>query len=319
MPFGILHIISQKRAFKKIVNAAREGLIDLNSVELIHAHKLTFEGYIGYLLSRELGIPLIVTLRQTDTWVFSKRKDLLHSFKAVIKHCSNIIFLIPSMSREIQKIVGDDFFNQYIKPKLVFIPNIVERQIGQEITEYKNGLFLTILRVTKESVNRKNIKNLLKALVPLKQNSIKLRIIGSGNYLWKLKEWVREFDLTDIVEFLGNIPNDKIDKYYSEAEAFLLPSKSESFGMVYAEALLNGTPIMFGKDVLGFDGIFENVGVGVYPNSVKSITEGIKILQNKNVFFRETISNLQSKNKLNIFSPQYVQRTYSQMIEKLLI
>ena len=222
------------------------------------------------------------------------------------------------MKKEIHKIVGNNFFYNHIESKLQFLPNIVERQIVNENINFITGNFLTILRMTKESVNRKNIKNLFKAIIPLKENHIKLIIIGDGNYLWKVKEWIKKFDLTEIVELIGNVPNDKIDKYYVKAEAFLLPSKSESFGMVYAEALLNGTPIMYTKDALGFDGIFENVGVGVHAGSVNSITEGIKILRKKNPLFRETISNLRDNNELNIFSAKYIQRTYSQIIKGLL-
>ncbi len=319
LPYGIFHLQSQKRAFNKIMNASGNGLIDLNSISLVHSHKLTFEGYIGYLISKELCKPLIITLRQTDTIVLSKRKDLVSKFKNVLEYSSKIIYLIPNMIKELRKIIDDNFFNMHIEPKLQFLPNMVERKISKEGVTYTPDTFLTILRMTKESVLRKNIKNLLKALIPLKQSYIKLKIIGEGEYLWKVKKWVEEFGLKNNVEFIGNILNEEIDKYYAEAEAFLLPSKSESFGMVYAESLLNGTPIMYSKNVLGFDGVFENVGVGVYPNSIESITEGIKTLQKNNLFFRSTISNLRESNALNIFSSGYIKEIYSNIVREITV
>jgi len=63
--------------------------------------------------------------------------------------------------------------------------------------------------------------------------------------------------------------------------------------MVYAESLLNGTPILYSKGVLGFDGVFSGVGSAVDPWSVESIREGIREVLIKNENYRSNIRNLQ--------------------------
>ncbi len=109
-----------------------------------------------------------------------------------------------------------------------------------------------------------------------------------------------------------------MDQYYASSIAFLMPSTSESFGLVYAEALLNGTPIMYSKDCMGFDGIFKNVGVGVDPFSVISIAEGIKDLMDHHSFYRQHITDLQQNGEFNIFSSDHVRQRYSDIVTSLM-
>ena len=147
---------------------------------------------------------------------------------------------------------------------------------------------------------------------------IKLKIIGEGEYMGTVKKWVDELQLNESIIFVGKVENDVIDEYYAKAEAFLLPSKSESFGMVYAEALMNGIPIMYSKHRLGFDGVFEGVGVGVDPLSVESIVNGIKDLLSNRNNYRRRISELAHNNEFNIFSADYIENKYRQIITNTL-
>ncbi|MFV2014411.1 MAG: glycosyltransferase, partial [Candidatus Heimdallarchaeota archaeon] len=251
LPYGLLFRMSQNRVVKKIYDAENSGLFNINSTELIHSHKLTFDGYVGYHLALKYDVPLIVTIRQTDTMVLNKKPGLIKYFKPLIKKCEKIIYLIPQISFRLKEIIGDELFEEHIKNKLVFLPNIVERKIGDAKKDIVKGNFVTVLRMDKDSVKRKNIKRLLLAFKELNGKEFKLKIIGYGDYMKKVKKWVDEFELKDRIIFVGKVDNSIIDEHYASAEAFLLPSISESFGMVYAEALMNGTPIMYSKNPLG--------------------------------------------------------------------
>jgi hypothetical protein len=87
--------------------------------------------------------------------------------------------------------------------------------------------------------------------------------------------------------------------------------------MVYAEALLNGTPIMYSKDYLGFDGVFEGVGVGVNPMSIESISDGISDLLKNSSSYREKINSLEQSGEFNIFSSNYIKNKYNSVIEEV--
>jgi len=284
---------------------------------MIHAHKLTFEGIVGYKLAKQLTIPLVVTLRQTDTYVFNRMPGAAEKFKPVIKSCDKLFYLIPQIIIRMKKIFGESFFDEYIGPKTVFLPNIVERKISNEKVIMDKGMLLTVLRMTKRSVERKNIKRLLQAIKLLGRDDIKLRIIGEGDYKHKIESWINEFALNEKIILEGAIQNENIDKYFRSAEAFVLPSISETFGMVYAESLLNGTPIMYSKEYLGFDGFFDGVGVGVDPKSIEAIKNGIEDLLNNGSQYRKNIESLQQSGGFKVFSKDYVRKTYIDTLEGL--
>lgn len=316
LPYGLLMNWSQDRALNLVKKTASKEEIDFKRFNLIHSHKLTFEGIISYKLSKEYDIPLIVTLRQTDTMVFNKKIGAIKLFKPIIKRCTKILYLIPQILMRMENIFGKSFFEDHIIPKAVLLPNIVDRKIKLLKNDVESGSFVTVLKMEKKIVNRKNVKRLLIAFSQLSNYKIKLSIVGDGSYRSKIEKWVSELHLDGKVKFVGHVDNDKIDGDYARAEAFLLPSISESFGLVYAEALLNGTPIMYSKDHLGFDGFFEGVGVGVNPKSVESIKEGILKLFENGSLYRKNINILNQAGEFNIFNSSYVGIKYNEILEK---
>lgn len=317
LPYGIFLLRNLNRAYKKIIDADKRYSLNLASTDIIHAHKVTFEGYIAYKLAVRYDTKLILTLRQTDTWVIKKRPDLIRHFKLAFERSNKIIFLIPSIIEVIKNRIGEGFFNEHIKNKLEFVPNIIEREIKHKNHFLPKGNFLTAMWMDKDTVERKNLKRLLHAVRLLNNPEFKLTIIGDGDYLPFVKKWVKQLELEDNVIFKGNIPNSEMDSYYSSSTAFLMPSLSESFGMVYAESILNGTPILYSRDCLGFHGIFQNIGPEVNPYSVISIKEGIEDLLNNNLFYRDTIKGLQDKGEFKIFSSGYVRNRYNEIIQSL--
>jgi D-inositol-3-phosphate glycosyltransferase len=60
----------------------------------------------------------------------------------------------------------------------------------------------------------------------------------------RLKDLCHEHGLDDLVTFLGKRDQDTLPYYYSAAEAVVLPSHYESFGMVALEAMACGTPVV---------------------------------------------------------------------------
>jgi glycosyltransferase involved in cell wall biosynthesis len=316
-PYGLLMYFTQNRVYKILTKKDYAAGIKLNDIDIIHSHKLTFEGLAGYKLSKFLNVPHIVTLRQTDTYVFEKKPGAVNKFKPVIENCGKIIYLIPGILLRMEQLFGKSFFDKYIVPKSVLIPNIVDKANPKMSANIDKGNFLTVLKMSKACVLRKNIRRLLMALSHIKETQIKLALVGNGDYMYKVKEWVRELNLSHKVQFIGNVNNEEIDSYYTSAEALLLPSISESFGLVYAESLLNGTPIMYSKDHLGFDGFFDGVGVAVNPLSVESIKNGILDLYANGDIYRENIRRLNKEGKFKIFSSAYIADKYFNIINSL--
>ncbi len=144
-----------------------------------------------------------------------------------------------------------------------------------------------------------------------------MNLIGSGEFSGKIEIWSKQYKIHDRINFLGEVNNQEISSYYSEACAFIMPSLMESFGMVYAESLLNGTPILYSKGVLGFEGVFSGVGAAVDPWSIESIQEGIRNILTQNENYRRNIKNLAESGAFDIFNRQFIGARYIEAINDL--
>lgn len=68
-----------------------------------------------------------------------------------------------------------------------------------------------------------------------------------GNYVEELKQLAREKGVDDMFEFVGGVYGNEKWELFRQADLFVLPTYSENFGIVVAEALASGTPVITTK------------------------------------------------------------------------
>jgi len=88
---------------------------------------------------------------------------------------------------------------------------------------------------------RKGIMDLFDAFSKLKLPNKRLILVGSLQP--EMKTLLRRVDLPN-VEFVGSVPNAGLRELYSTSHVFVLPSVSDGFGMVMAEAMACGCPVI---------------------------------------------------------------------------
>jgi glycosyltransferase involved in cell wall biosynthesis len=69
-------------------------------------------------------------------------------------------------------------------------------------------------------------------------------LAGDGPLRDELAAEARRLGLADRVHFLGRVPHDEVLAMMSRAELFVLTSWDEAFGLVYTEAMAQGTPVV---------------------------------------------------------------------------
>lgn len=74
-------------------------------------------------------------------------------------------------------------------------------------------------------------------------------IAGEGDkaYIDELKEQAGRFGISHIIDFVGGVYGERKWELYRQADLFVLPTHSENFGIVVAEALASGTPVITTK------------------------------------------------------------------------
>ena len=209
---------------------------------------------------------------------------------------------VVNVSQECKRIFDDIIPEFEYKSKVVYNTyNITaikaKSQLG-EIVYPENGKihFITVGRVVcgQKAMNR--IVKVCKLLRDDGFDSFDWTIVGEGPDKTMLEQKTIEYKLTDIIRFVGLKPNPY--PYMKQADAFVLVSRFEGFGMTIKEAQILGTPTLitnFGaapevvKDGL-HGSICENSTQGVY-SMIKDILQKPEQLENYRQYLQENPVN----------------------------
>jgi glycosyltransferase involved in cell wall biosynthesis len=100
-------------------------------------------------------------------------------------------------------------------------------------------------------VPEKNLPRLLEAYAAYRSvappPAWDLVLVGDGPLGPKLRQRRDDLDLRESVHFMGFQPYDKLPLFYGLAEAFVLPSISETWGLVVNEAMAAGLPVLVSR------------------------------------------------------------------------
>jgi glycosyltransferase involved in cell wall biosynthesis len=184
----------------------------------------------------------------------------------------------------------------------------------KEAKRFDNRKIICVARL----VPIKNLANLLRAWKSVEDLNTgnELIILGDGNLLDELKGLTSKFGL-HYVRFLGAQPNSSIPQYLMDADAFVLPSWSESWGLVVNEAMASGLPVLLSDKVNAADTLLKD-GVNGFrfsPSNVSDISEKLK----KFIQLSERDKKQMSENSLKIISEMSFENMGSELLETLLL
>lgn len=160
----------------------------------------------------------------------------------------------------------------WIRDKLPFeniflVPSGIKKE---EITNTPFGEKKLKIICASSLIKRKNLKELILAMREIK--NAPLEIYGNGCEEKKLKKMAQNLN----IKFMGQRPRQEVLEALEEAQIFILPSKKETFGLSYLEALAKGCIVICSKNS-GMDGFIQNNKNGfiVEPNA-QDIAKTIK-------------------------------------------
>jgi glycosyltransferase involved in cell wall biosynthesis len=132
--------------------------------------------------------------------------------------------------------------------KIAVIPNGIEmKNISVKSGWKKTKTVLYLSRIHP----KKGIELLIDAAAQIKDILVDYRIIIAGegdmHYIQLLKNRVQEQNMVPVFDFVGSVYGEKKWTLFHNADIFILPTYSENFGIVIAEALASGTPVITTK------------------------------------------------------------------------
>lgn len=147
----------------------------------------------------------------------------------------------------------------------------------------------------------KGIEYLIDAVVQLRKRlPIKLLIagrqtaVGERVYRSRIDALVKHH--TDLIQFLGTIPPERMSEFYRQIDVLVLPSvnRTEAFGMVQVEAMRHGVPVI-ASDLPGVRVPVKTTGFGatVHPRNPRALADAIQEVVSKKWQVEEISGSIQ--------------------------
>ncbi|GAG65199.1 unnamed protein product [marine sediment metagenome] len=227
--------------------------------------------------------------------------------KKAMEMCDKIVVLSKIRMREIS-----DFY-KFPKNKFEIVPPGIDlerfkpRERDKKLLNTSKisenaKIILTVCRLSPE----KNVSMLIKAFAKLNIENTYLLIVGDGPNKLYLKQLAKELSINSKVKFLGFRKD--IEKFYSIADVFILPSKYEGFGHVYLEAMASGVPCVglrsdYPNIIVASEEIIRDgqTGYCADPYSIEDLAEKIE----------EIISNDELRYRMGRESREICEKEYS--------
>ncbi len=207
--------------------------------DIIHAHAAIFGGAVAVDLAKELSIPLVLTEHSSGfaRGVYSPWQLILA--RKAIAGSNSLISVSPSLG----ELLGDRF--DFSKGQWKWIPNVVADRFkmpGRFASEDRPVRFLNLALMTKN----KGQPDLIKAFYSVIEGglSAELWLAGEGPIRAELEEQAVTLGIREKVQFLGLIEPGKVPQLLSEIDVMVVSSHYETFGVVAAEALMAGVPVI---------------------------------------------------------------------------
>lgn len=284
-----------------------EYSFNLTDFDLVHASTLFSEGAVAYKIFKRYAIPYTVCVRGTDLSLYLRYAPHLWILaKKILKNAKFVFFISPHLK---QKLYNHYFLRRHvlcIESKSVIIPNGVDNIWMNNLrSKSKTSSNHNLLYIGRFDTN-KNVVRLQKAVIKASKNCTDIHLIligGNGNQSNLVLKYCAKYP--DLFDYKGRIyEKTKLIEIMRNCDIFIMVSHSETFGLVYLEALSQGLPVIF-TEGQGIDGIFvENVGESVKSKSVNSISNGILNI------FSNYAGYVSPKNAIEQFSWKRISQAY---------
>ena len=129
-------------------------------------------------------------------------------------------------------------------------------------------------------------KNLDFLIDEFNKNRKWLTIAGKGELEQQLKAKAK-----DNIHFVGFVENEKLGTVYQDHDIFILPSRSEPWGLVVEEAVYWGLPVIVSDRVGSYRDMVENPKTGLVfeLDNRDSFNNALKEIENNYSFYKENV------------------------------
>lgn len=288
-------IILNQPNFEGLLLAVIAKIFRKKIISIFHCQVFLEGNLLTKIINFSLNFSMKMQLHLSDKIVVYTR-DYINSLKYFSMFINKTVAVLPP----IEKCSPDErFLNKLLKSK----GNNVWIGYAGRISVEKGIEYLL------QSIKRLNYKKNIKLVFagPYGKD-----VVGENIYYNKMIGLLKEFKINYL--FLGNLTSKQLSSFYKSIDLLVLPSinQTEAFGMVQAEAMINGTPVIASN----LPGVripikLTNMGIVVEPKDIKQLSDTIsEILKNKNKYSNDNLTKKANK----IFDTEETYHVYDQLL-----
>lgn len=255
----------------------------IKRLTIVHVHSPFVTGWMGLRYARRYGMPIVYTYHtQLEAYAHyvpfepnATRFAASQLTRTFANQADAVVVPTPAMAARLRDLG--------VTVRIEVVPS------GIDVEHFASGrrdealrarlgiasgqrLVLYVGRLAKE----KNVELLLHALARSDDESLKLVIAGDGPHRAELERIASECGAAASTRFLGAIDRSALPDLYASADAFAMPSTTETQGLVLAEALAAGAYVIAAdapqnRDVLGDAGIIVPPAPGPFAEALAAI------------------------------------------------
>lgn len=206
--------------------------------DLIHAHSVSYGGILAHAISQKYGIPYVITEHSS---MYARKLYRPHQWPPMRTAVAAAAERF-AVSRDFCALLEREYPGQNWR----YLPNILGGNFARDfVFPEKNSTGFRFCSVS----HLRRLKGhdiLLPAFAQALQKhpDLHLTIGGGGAEAGRLKQQAAGLGLQGKVEFTGALQAGQVLDLMRQSDAFVLASRTETFGVVFIEALSQGLPVI---------------------------------------------------------------------------
>ncbi|MGY8988233.1 MAG: N-acetyl-alpha-D-glucosaminyl L-malate synthase BshA [Flavobacteriales bacterium] len=290
----------------KLVDVVMHEKLDLLHVHYAIPHASAAISAKLILETKGINIPIVTTLHGTDITLLGKD----NSFKPVIEYAINKSDAVTAVSDDLRK---ETYSHFNIDKDIKMIPNFIDSNLYniKQKDSFRRKFAAADEKIITHISNFRKVKRVEDVLSVFnkvqKKVKVKLLLIGDGPERERMERMCRKLDLCDKIKFMGKVK--AVESFLSISDLFLLPSQTESFGLVALEAMASHVAVVSTNsgglaevNVEGITGYLSDVGdvKQMSENAIQLLSDDDKLEE-----FKENAFNHSKKFDLPNILPLY--------------
>jgi len=296
-----------------------------NRYRLIHVHNMPDFLVFSALLPKILGVPVILDIHDPMPELFGSifTGKANSFFRTILLFEEKISFWFADQLITVHKGMFDLLTNRGVNPaRLEIIHNLPDPAVfGKPKATHANQDYFTLVYAGTVSP-RHQLDQAIQALSSLKDEmpDLRLKIIGDGPDLPRLKSLAKENQIEEKVDFQGVVSMVKVPELLGQCDAALASYSDDDFGnLVFptkaVEALMVGLPVLCTKVKAVLDYLDDDTLFYFMPGDIDSLIHQIRLIRQNPELVKTKLKN--GQNFLSVYNWDKEKRKLIQIVDNL--